>query len=177
MVLTLKTVNQFFLHDILSHDHTSPYQFWLKMVEWFRNYHLDKTGHTDRLTHGQTDKLILIYSPPPPLGEYKTQMKKKKANSQASCNENTYSFFQTFMLLWKWFNFKDNKPGLKVKSLTEVNITHSFKDLTWIASEKMQTLRFVLMQEMHYCFSWVDYTLKLFKALSLMIVSIIISNN
>ena len=37
------------------------------MVEWFRTYHEDMIGHTDRLqTDGKTDRVIQIYPAPPP---------------------------------------------------------------------------------------------------------------
>ena len=47
VTLSLKTVDQFFA------DNTSPYQVWLKMVEWFRRYH---PGKLDTQTEGHMDE-------------------------------------------------------------------------------------------------------------------------
>ena len=54
--LDIEDSEPIFLHNTLPHDNTPPYQIWLKMVERFRIYHLDKTGYTERMTEEQTDR-------------------------------------------------------------------------------------------------------------------------
>ena len=56
--MTLRIVNQFFLLDNLPRNDTPPYQVWLKMVEWFRRYRLDKIEYTDRMTDNGKDAVL-----------------------------------------------------------------------------------------------------------------------
>ena len=68
--LKLEVGEPVLLHDTLAHDVASPYQVWLKMVEQLSRYCMDKIGHVDRMTDGQTEgwTLIPIHPPlPPPI--------------------------------------------------------------------------------------------------------------
>ena len=72
MALTLKIVNQFFCmthHLMIIHYH-AKFSF-KKMVEWFRRYQADITGHMDRTTDswtdGGSDSNIHPLPPPPPI--------------------------------------------------------------------------------------------------------------
>ena len=70
VTLTFKT-EPTFLQDSPPHENT-PYQLWLKIVEWFRRCCLDKIGHTDRMTDGDADRQTkrFQYNPPTPHRGY-----------------------------------------------------------------------------------------------------------